>query len=239
MKKIINPCTVKTLKSEEVDAFCEISFENNKLRIHGVVGPILGGGCWGECGQCINDIRNGTPVDGWDVKMINRFCDTWKRWHLNDMRPECEHQRADGWRELAEKNITFYEFVLKHEFFEKRDKLKEEIIEMAKNGESISLNDDQKALLNLEDSVTLEKNHINDFYRFCRKFEMPARVVNFSGTGKNDIFAEHESPNGLLYKPCPVCGHKYDESYLKEDVPQSVIEFLFNLPDSKKTPAWI
>ena len=162
MKKIINPCTVKTLKSEEVDAFCEISFENNKLRIHGVVGPILGGGCWGECGQCINDIRNGTPVDGWDVKMINRFCDTWKRWHLNDMRPECEHQRADGWRELAEKNITFYEFVLKHEFFEKRDKLKEEIIEMAKNGESISLSDDQKALLNLEDSVTLEKNYIND-----------------------------------------------------------------------------
>ena len=42
MKKIINPCTVKTLKSEEVDAFCKISFENNKLRIHGVVGPILG-----------------------------------------------------------------------------------------------------------------------------------------------------------------------------------------------------
>lgn len=34
-------------------------------------------------------------------------------------------------------------------------------------------------------------------------------------------------------------GYKYGSAWLKEEVPQSVIDFLWSLPDSDKTPAWI
>lgn len=150
MKKIINPCLVEVYEGKKVDAFCEITYEDGNLSICGVIGPKRNGDCYGSCGQCVDEISRGVPVDGWDVKMLQRFCDIWNYWHLNDMRAECEHQRAAGWRELA-----------------------------AKNDESI------------------------------------------------------------LCKPCPVCGYRYGTSWLKEDVPQDVIDFLFNLPDSEKLPAWI
>jgi hypothetical protein len=32
-----------------------------------------------------------------DNPKVHRLVDLWKRWHLNDMRPGCEHQRAAGW----------------------------------------------------------------------------------------------------------------------------------------------
>lgn len=48
---------------------------------------------------------------------------------------------------------------------------------------------------------------------------------------------EHEL--GFLGKPCPVCGYKYGSSWIKEDVPEDVLTWLFELPDTDKHPAWI
>jgi len=36
------------------------------------------------------------PTTGWSQTLIRTFWDIWKRWHLNDMRAECEHQRIRG-----------------------------------------------------------------------------------------------------------------------------------------------
>jgi hypothetical protein len=44
---------------------------------------------------------------------------------------------------------------------------------------------------------------------------------------------------GYLSAPCPVCGYKYGTAWLKEDVPHNVINWLFALPDTDKTPAWV
>lgn len=48
-----------------------------------------------------------------------------------------------------------------------------------------------------------------------------------------------EHPDGILCKPCPVCGYKYGTSWLKEDVPEDVLQFLYNLPDTTREPAWV
>lgn len=40
-----------------------------------------------------------------------------------------------------------------------------------------------------------------------------------------------EHPDGLLCKPCEVCGYKYGSAWLHEDVPGEVIEFLASLPE--------
>ena len=35
-----------------------------------------------------------------------------------------------------------------------------------------------------------------------------------------------EHPEGLLCRPCPVCGYRYGTSWVREEVPQDVIDWL-------------
>ena len=44
---------------------------------------------------------------------------------------------------------------------------------------------------------------------------------------------------GFLGRPCPVCGYKYGSAWQTEEVPKDVIEWLFDLPDTKIKPAWV
>ncbi len=48
-----------------------------------------------------------------------------------------------------------------------------------------------------------------------------------------------EHPKGLMCEPCPECGYKYGSAWLKEEVPFAVLEWLRDLPDTDKTPAWV
>ena len=48
-----------------------------------------------------------------------------------------------------------------------------------------------------------------------------------------------EHPEGILGKPCPVCGYKYGTSWLREEVPEDVLQFLYSLPNTTKQPAWV
>lgn len=101
MRKILNPCKCKvyTRSGKEADknAFVKIEYNNSKLSISGVVAPLSNGDCLGSAGQCVDEIRNGIPTDEWTTEMLNKLCDIWDRWHLNDMRPYCPHMEELGW----------------------------------------------------------------------------------------------------------------------------------------------
>jgi len=43
---------------------------------------------------------------------------------------------------------------------------------------------------------------------------------------------------GLLSKPCKICGYKYGSKWLKKEVPTNVLIWLNNLPLSDRTPNW-
>ena len=105
MKKVISPCVCKvyTLSGNEAAAraFCEIQFEDGRLSITGVIGPMPSGNCRGGAGQCVDAIREGRPCDEWTQEMLDKFCSIWDEWHLNDMRPYCKHQKELGWDKLA------------------------------------------------------------------------------------------------------------------------------------------
>ena len=105
MRKIVTPCKCDTGRANPSTAFCKIEFQNGNLSISGVIGPYSNGDAAGSCGQCIDEIRNGTPDFGWNEKMLNRFCDIWEEWHLNDLRPYCKHQKELGWDELAKEKV--------------------------------------------------------------------------------------------------------------------------------------
>jgi hypothetical protein len=73
--------------------FVAVKWDGSRLSITGVEGPKRNGDATGSCGQCIGALDWITEplVD------VARLRDVWNRWHLNDMRPACEHQRAASW----------------------------------------------------------------------------------------------------------------------------------------------
>lgn len=78
--------------------FCKIVFDGRKLSITGVEGPKPDGDAAGSCGQIHERLTAIVKcAEGWTTDLVRQFAETWERWHLNDMRPGCEHQRAEGW----------------------------------------------------------------------------------------------------------------------------------------------
>ena len=78
--------------------YCKIAIADGRLSITGVEGPKKNGDARGGCGQIV-PVSVSKFAAGWDAELLARFNDLWTRWHLNYMRPGCEHQRAAGWAE--------------------------------------------------------------------------------------------------------------------------------------------
>lgn len=47
------------------------------------------------CGQCVDTVAAFFPHN----KKVQRMKQLWERYHLNDMKAGCEHQRAAGWED--------------------------------------------------------------------------------------------------------------------------------------------
>ena len=79
--------------------FVRVKFDGERLSITGVDGPLANGDCRGSCGLSPGPLtdfdRESTPP--WCEDSRSRLAAIWDRWHLNDMRAGCEHQRAWGW----------------------------------------------------------------------------------------------------------------------------------------------
>lgn len=179
IEKVINPCMVKCGNSF-YQAFVKIKYDNGNLSITGVIGPIRGGDSHGSCGQIYDKLEGDIKLNkGWDRKNIGKLVSIWKEWHLNDVQPDCEHQRAEKW---GDKLIPIEE---------------------------------------------LSKGYYN------------TAVIN----GKEYVYSRWVYPgqhkDGVLNKPCPKCGYKYGSAWLRKEVPQDVLVWLDNLPNTERKPAWI
>lgn len=242
--KIINPCTCD-INGKFINAFAKIKWDGIKLSITSVIGPRPNGAAIGNCGQCINDVRQGRPneTDGWTTEMLNQLCDIWAHYHLNNMRPECEHQRKAGWNELAQEKVTLYHYEMNDTAIKKRHDAEAAALNALRQNKSFTPTEEQHffAVLPFEIVVTdplSETNPMQPYYEPKKN-----RLTNMDGskeitTRQNVFFNEHPDV-GILCKPCPVCGYEYGSKWLTEKVPQSVIDWLFALPDSKIEPCWI
>lgn len=155
MKLTINPCSV-LINGRKAQVFCKIEYTDGKLSISGVEGPRANGNCAGSCGQIDmsysqDALDEGMELnEGWTPTKWFKFLKVWKRWHLNDMRAGCEHQRANGW-----------------------------------------------------------------------------------------TYEEHHNKETFEGEACLQCGYKIGSAWLKEEVPNEIIDFLKNLPESQTVPAWV
>lgn len=244
MKKVINPCKSKAYnyRGEEflANAYVKIEYTNGRLSISGVVGPYSNGDCAGSCGQCVDSIREGVPQDGWTQEMIEKLCNIWDEWHLNDMRAYCQHQKELGWREQAREEITLYHYRLADFAYKAKENAKGEAIKYLKEGRTFVPTKEQSFFANLEYGLDVYGELSEELIPYYN----PKTSLYVGDKGFTEIKTrgwvtyKKESDKGLLCKPCPVCGYKYGTSWLKEDVPQEIIDWLFALPTTKTQPAW-
>lgn len=219
------------LYNGKADVFCRIQFDGAKLSISGVEGPLRNGDAKGSCGQIEMGLGDGesiTPTPGWSSELIKKFLDTWREWHLNDMRAGCVHQRARG---TGSKELTVTTYGLNYKAWGLKREAEAEIISAAKEGRVANLTPAQLFLIG------------DDWYK--DRFTLPAADSPLSGLYEvkkvekktsGHVYA-NEHPQGDLLRKCTVCGYAYGSAWLKEDVPVGVLEFLEGLPDSDKTPA--
>lgn len=240
-RKVVNPCQCMVWRSRGIKkipilAYAKIEYTDGKLSIRGVVGPRSNGSCAGSAGQCVDEIREGTPVGGWTPEMLEKFCDIWDRWHLNDMHPYCQHQKDLGWDSLATKKVTLYNYHLRAEVFSEQRHLQNRINKLIGDTGTATLTKEEKELWDLPISKKTWEPLDDSRYEPQKKYDWNNGATEESTLG---WLSPEEHPDGILCKPCPVCGYKYGTSWLKEDVPEDVLQFLYNLPDTTREPAWV
>lgn len=243
-RKIVNPAICKGwygFREIDCDAFCKIEIkENGCLTITGVIGPTHYGNCRGGAGQCADSIRAGNPKeeDGWTREMLDKFCDIWDNWHLNDVRAYCQHQKSLGWDREALEPMTLYHYNLRKEAASEQKKAENAALDALRQGKPFFPTPDQvfyaglKYFLNKYSPVDGE---LKDYYEPYKSYTgRSAEEEKSRGFVRFD-----EDERGILCKPCPVCGYKYGTSWIKEELPDEVVEFLKSLPDTKVQPAWV
>lgn len=238
MKKVINPCTCEVYTSRGTtqmeNAYVEIEYTDGRLSLHGVIGPRVGGNCMGSCGQCDEEISKGVPTEDWTQEMLEKLCDVWDKWHLNDMRAYCQHQKELGWREQAREKITLYRYRLKDEARKKKKEAEKAALQALRNGEKFTPTEEQVFFAVMADSVEQYEELSSPYYEPYNGVVYKPTETKTRGWVRYD-----ESDKGILCKPCPVCGYEYGSAWLKEEVPQEIIDWLFALPTTKTKPAWV
>lgn len=160
-------------------------------------------------GQCLDTIAEyiKTPL-------FNEILRLWKQYHLNEMHPECEHQRAAGWREQANEFIKIYKFKQTHATIQEESDIKQKLLQAAKMGKAYQVTEDEQKILNMkymiESASPTLPDDIEKYYRLDRTEEKMRGWVRYD-----------EDSRGILCKPCPVCGYKYGSEWKYLPIPEN------------------
>lgn len=187
-------------------------------------------------GQCVDAVAALFPNDN----KLQRMKEIWERWHLNDMRAHCQHQRllpASQCRdmEMLEVEVEFHAFHALEKAAAKDD-----------------LGAEAKTLANLQAfGVTPFKKTRMDFDRANRLYAYLDRWMPGWKEGQteyapgNNLVARpikealnrlrpSEHPMGFLGKECPECGYRYGSAWKPEAIPADVVAEIESwAPDSQ------
>lgn len=215
------------------DLFCKVAWDGSRLSMTGVEGPTKDGNAIGGCGQLSRPEKVAKFAKGWDEEKMSMFFAVWHKWHLNDMRASCEHQREAGWDEKATKRISLFHWRLADSVEEGVRNDRKDAMDALLRGETVTLDPETLRLLGLPGRlVTCTKDISAPEYVPCRT--TPHEETRYCGQTY-----EKEHPEGILDKVCETCGYRYGSAWLAEEVPVDVLAFLKGLPDADRAPAWV
>lgn len=214
--------------------FVEIDYREGRLSIVGVEGPMSNGDCRGSAGQCgiAADLIPNTE-EGWDAGKVVKLRDIWERWHLNDMRSGCKHQRKT-W--ATDEPLELQGLPWGDAYH--ADRRRAEAGEMTPEEYAVYA-ETAKIVYRMTIGTTGTPAHP----RIWGEVGDALLASGYLKFGKKETKAAgwvypSEHPDGMLTKPCEVCGYKYGSAWLKEPVPASVLGFLRRLKDTSMHYAW-
>jgi len=265
MKKIMRIGKIKVGKMRR-DVFVEASFEDGNFSMHGVVGPMASGNCYGGCGQIDmafehrtpedNDRRYGHPIKpseidfapGWDADSWFTLLDIWTKWHLNDLQAGCEHQQAEGWGKKAltvvKVDVETWRVRDTHERWSAREAVRinreKDPIKKALHKRGFKSRSYFLGHVIAEALEAASRGEVYEPKDGAEKSWFDAGVIKIkTETTSSGWTRPDEHPEGVLTKPCPVCGYKYGTAWMKKVVPDDIISFVWSRPDADVQPAWI
>lgn len=169
--------------------------------------------CGGQCLDTIAPYMN-NPV-------FSEIYRLWELYHLNDMHPECVHQHADGWHKKASEKVTLYHWRMKREALNEQKAAEKAALTALKCGETFKPTIKQRFFSHLLYSLT---THTKTLPENIAKYYEPKKPLYAGDIGHTDTKAlgwlkQSEHPDGILSKPCPVCGYKYGSSWVYYPIP--------------------
>ena len=163
-----------------------------------------------------------------------RLAELWARWHLNDMRAGCEHQRADA-AYTAPATLTLTPLTWGPKYHALR--------EQALNGTMAPMDAERwPATVKAIHLLTLGL----DSPKHPKKWGHAGDAMLLEGLVKVEKtetklatwVTRDEHPEGLMSVPCATCGYKYGSQWLHEDVPEDVLRELFEMGPDVTVELW-
>ena len=172
-------------------------------------------------GQCL-----GTIAEYIKTPLFNAIFRLWKLYHLNDMHPECEHQRAAGWREQANEFIKIYIFRQTSATIQAEREIKKKLYQAAKEGKVYQVTKEEQNILKLQYTIktasqTLPED-IEKYYRLDGTEEKMRGWVRYE-----------EDSRGILCKPCPICGYKYGSEWKYLPIPENDKKIILSIMNNE------
>lgn len=207
---------IGTMENERDNhVFIDINFDGKRLSIAGDVSSVNRKFMY-ECGQINMSLKpeDINPADDWNTIKIAHLFAVWNRWHLNDMRAGCEHQERN-WNKNKELQIPKYTWTI--EYNNARNRAADGKMSMAEYQTFRTMS--QKVI-----DLTINDNRNDEIIKLLTDAKM-LRVEKIETKIANWV-TQNEHPEGILSKPCEICGYKYGSKWNFEQVPEDVLEYL-------------
>lgn len=167
-------------------------------------------------GQCQDVLARLCPDD----PKVKRVVEVWNRWHLNDMRAGCEHQRAQNWRSCP------------GHYGDPQDRQREHCGNTAarrkKREEEWS-----KKTWPLGHPFCITPKHLERSGMLLDPRAAPcgiclqeydAHLTELDRLAPDKPKSPYYCDYDRLNEPCPVCGYKFGSEWLREEVPQEILD---------------
>ena len=199
--------------------FVEIEYNNKGLSITGEE-TTKNKKYFRSRGQITLDPNEIEFAPGWNKEKVERLENIWNKWHLNDMRAGCEHQRKN-W-DLG-KEIEIVYFTWSQKFNDMRKRAEDGLMNEQEYSEYKQLVPDI-----FKTTITTSKQQ---WMSPIAQELLSKKLIQIRDkkTEKASWIRIEEHPEGLLCKPCEICGYKYGTEWLHEDVPEEILQELMEM----------
>jgi len=197
----------------------EIEYKNKRLSITGEESS-KNKRFWRSGGQITLEPGNIDFAQGWNRKKVERLAAIWNKWHLNDLHAECEHQRVN-WN-LDEK-IEVIDFTWSKKFNDMRRRAEAGLMDENEYAEYKQIIPDV-----FETTINTTKHHWLS-PMVCGLLYLDLIKIDKRETKSAHWVRYNEHPQGLLCKPCEVCGYEYGTKWHIVEVPKTILQELLGM----------